>query len=120
MSNIDEMIREATDDKDQEILNQTKPLGYFALGLSQFRGNLGWVTWIIMVVQTTMFAASVWCAYKFFGAADPLTALKWGLPGAVLMLGGLVLKLSLMPQMQADRVLREVKRLELLVLARGH
>jgi len=43
-------------------------------------------------------------------------AIKWGITGAVLIIVGASLKMSLMPQMQADRVIREVKRVELLLL----
>lgn len=119
MSKLDDLIREALDDSDREILTQTEELGYFSLGLSQFRGKLGWVTWVIMIVQTALFVGGVWCAVAFFNATDVLAALKWGLSGAVLLLTGFQLKLSLMPQMQADRVIREVKRVELLLAARS-
>lgn len=115
MTKIDDLIREALEDGDRKILDQTEELGYFALGLSQFSGKLGWVTWVIMIVQTSLFIIGVWCAVQFFAATDVLMALKWGLPSAVLLLMGITLKLSLMPQMQADRIIREVKRVELLL-----
>jgi len=118
MTKIDDMIREALEGSDREILDQTEELGYFALGLKQFTGKLGWVTWVIMIVQSAMFIGGVWCAVQFYAATDVLVALKWGLPGAVLMLAATVLKLSLMPQMQADRIIREVKRVELLLATR--
>lgn len=116
---LDDLIRDALEAEEQEILKDTEELGYFALGLSQFRGKLGWVTWVVMIVQAAMFFAGVWCAVRFFAATDALTALHWGLPAAVLMLAATTLKLSLMPQMQADRILRELKRVELMIVSRG-
>lgn len=118
MDKLDKLIEQALSDEDRRILEDTRELGFFELGLSQFRGKLGWVTWAITILQTVMFLVSVWFAIRFFAAEDVLMALKWGLPAAVLMLGGFVLKLSLMPQMQADRVLRELKRVELMLAAR--
>ena len=56
-SKIDDLIREALEGEERGIISQTEELGYFALGLSQFRGKLGWVTWVIMVVQVVMFLA---------------------------------------------------------------
>ena len=117
-SKLDRMIADALTGQDRELLKETQELGYFALGLSQFRGRLGWVTWVIMVLQGVMFLAAVWCGIRFFGAVEVLGALKWGLSCAVLVLTALQLKLSLAPQMQADRVIREVKRLELLIASR--
>ena len=119
MSKLDRMIEDALAEEDRKILDETAELGFFALGLSQFTGKLGWVTWLVMVLQAVMFLAAVWCAARFFGTTDVLSAVKWGLSGAVLALMAVQIKLSLGPQMQADRVIREVKRLELL-LARMH
>ncbi len=109
------MIEEALRDQDRAILEATEEQGWFALGLGQFRGKLGWVTWVIMLVQTVLFIAGVWCAVRFFGATDMIPALQWGISGAVLLIMAIQLKLSLMPQMQADRILRELKRVELML-----
>ena len=115
MPNLDELIEEALKGQDRAILEATEEQGWFALGMSQFRGKLGWVTWVVVLMQATLFVVGIWCAVRFFGASDMLIALKWGLSGAVLMLMATILKTSLMPQMQADRILREVKRVELMI-----
>ena len=119
MTKLDELIHEALEDQDKAALAETHELGYFALGLSQFRGKLGWVTWVIMLVQGAMFLGGVYCAMQFYRATEVLGATKWGITGAVLVIVATSLKMSLMPQMQADRVIREVKRLELLLLSRS-
>lgn len=118
MTKLDELIKEALEDQDKAAVSETEELGYFALGLSQFRGKLGWVTWVIMTLQAAMFLAGVYCLVQFYGATEVLSAVKWGISGAILIVVGTSLKMSLMPQLQADRVIREVKRLELLLLTR--
>jgi len=55
MEKLDKLIEEALLTEDREIFEETRELGWFALGVNQFRGKLGWVTWVIMLVQTTMF-----------------------------------------------------------------
>lgn len=112
---MDKLIAAALSAQDRDILQNTEELGYFQLGLKQFGGKLGWVTWVIMLIQTALFLAGVWCAVQFFGASDLLLAVKYGISGAVLLLMSLIMKMSLWPQMQADRVIREVKRLQLLL-----
>ena len=47
------------------------------------------------------------------GQADALNALHWGLPATTLLLLGLIVKLSMNPMLQANRVLRVLHRLEL-------
>lgn len=118
MTKFDELIRRGMDENGQQALRETEPLGYFKLGLSQFTGPFGWVTWLIMAVQIALFAVGVWCAVHFFAATDVLAAVKWGISGGVLILMALNVKLSLMPQMQADRVIREVRRLQVIVASR--
>ncbi len=119
MSKLDDLIRDALDDSDREIFDQTQELGYFQLGLSQFSGKLGWVTWVIMTIQVALFLLGAWCALEFFGATEVLPAVKWGISGAVLWIFAIVVKTSLMPQMQAHRIMRELKRIELMLVSRG-
>lgn len=119
MSKLDRLIEDALSEQDREILNETRELGWFALGHSQFTGKLGWVTWVIMIVQVTMFVGAVWAGWRFFAADDVLTALKWGLPAATLVVLATIMKTSLMPQIQAARILRELKRVELMIAHRG-
>ena len=119
MDKLDKLIEEAMKGEDRVLLEDTRELSYFALGRKQFTGKLGWVTWVIVIVQTVMFLVGVWCLFHMFGAVDALAAIKWGITSAVLILAATNLKLSLMPQMQADRVLRELKRVELLLLSRS-
>ena len=115
-SKLDKMIEAALQEQDQKIFAQTSELGFFALSRSQFGGKLGWVTWVLMLAQTSLFLIAVWTGFKFFNAVEVLPALKWGLSTAVLLIVATQLKLSLMPQMQADRVIREVKRVELMLV----
>ncbi|MEM6622697.1 MAG: DUF6768 family protein [Pseudomonadota bacterium] len=115
MSKLDDLIAEALSAEEREILRETEELGWFALGARQFTGKLGWVSWVVMLVQAALFLGGVWCAIEFFAATEVLAALHWGLPGAVLIILATILKTSLMPQMQADRVLRELKRVELMI-----
>ena len=115
MTKLDDLIEEALSVEDRDILDATAEQGWFELGLSQFSGRLGWVTWLIMVLQVTMFLIGFWCAYQFYNSTEMLSALKWGISGAVMMLMGIILKMSLVPQMHADRILRELKRLELII-----
>ncbi|MEP3047545.1 MAG: DUF6768 family protein [Roseibium sp.] len=119
MDKLDKLIEDAMKGEDRALLKDTGELGYFALGLKQFTGKLGWVTWVIMIMQGGMFLIGLWCLFGLFQATDVLAAVKWGISSAILIIAATVLKLSLMPQMQADRVLRELKRVELLLLSRN-
>ncbi len=119
MDKLDKLIEDAMKGEDRVLLEDTKELGYFALGLQQFRGKLGWVTWMIMIMQSVLFLAGIWCFYEMYVTSEVLLAIKWGVVAATLLLTAINLKLSIWPQMQADRVLRELKRVELMLLNRS-
>ena len=93
--------------------------GYLDQALSVFSGKTGWVSAVLMVTQAVGFMAGVWAAWNFFQAPDALSALRWGLPAAVLLVMSLVIKMGLWPTIQANRVLRELKRLELQMAQRN-
>jgi len=118
MSRIDDMIAEALSEEDRAIVEATAERGWFRLGADQFRGKLGWVTWVVMIVQTAMFIAAVWAGWHFFNATEVLLVVKWGISAGTLVIAALSMKLSLMPQIQADRVLRELRRVELMIAQR--
>lgn len=121
MNRIDSLIAEEIAAEDRAFLDElAHEPGYFKQAFAMFRGSTGWVSGLIMVVQAAMGLIGFWMAYRFFMAGDPVTQLRWGLPAMTLIVVGAMLKFSLMPVMQANRVLREVRRLELVLTARDN
>jgi len=114
MDNLDRLIAKAlAEDEDAPV-----DPGYFALALSAFGGRAGWVSWVLMAVQSGMFLAGIWAGWHFFAATDPLPAIKWGISAATLLVMATQLKMALMPVLQANRVLLAIRRLELRLMQR--
>ncbi|HVM21921.1 MAG TPA: DUF6768 family protein [Sphingomicrobium sp.] len=114
MRNLDTMIDEALDAEERELLRSIgEEPGFFSQAFGLFGGKLGWVNVLMMIVQAAIFVAGVYAAWQFFEAGDPVTQLRWGLPAAVLLIVSLMIKLALWPEIHANRVIRELKRLEL-------
>lgn len=90
--------------------------GHIDQALSLLGSRSGWVSSVLLVTQAVMFLAGLWSGWRFFEAQDMLTALHWGLPSAVLLIMALMLKLALWPAMQTHRLLRALKRLELMII----
>lgn len=120
MDELDRRIAEALQDDDLGLPADAPEPGFYPLAFSLFRGPQGWVAWVLAIVQTVMFLAAVWAGWRFFGSTEVLDALKWGLSAATLAIVSLQLKLSLMPQMQANRVIHALRRVELRLAARQH
>jgi len=111
---IDRMIEEALQGEEQALFRETaREPGFFNQAFGLLGGPNGWVNVVMMVVQAALFIAGVWAGWRFFEAETALSALHWGLPAAVLVLMALIIKLAMMPELQANRLMRELKRLEL-------
>jgi NADH:ubiquinone oxidoreductase subunit H len=82
-----------------------------AFGL--FSGRLAWVNVLLMIVQAALFIGGLYAAWMFFAAEDTVSQLRWGLPSAVLLIVATMIKMAMWPNIHADRVMRELKRIEL-------
>jgi len=112
---FDDKLHAALSAEDEALLKEIgdEP-GYFEQAFAMLDGKTAWVTWLILTVQGVMFIAGVWMAWNFFEANQVVTQLRWGLPSVTLLLLSAILKTSLMPVMQSNRILREIRRIELL------
>jgi len=113
MSDLDRLIKDSLDEMDQDSPELNLEPGYFNQAIGLFTGRLAWVNWLIMVMQIAMLVGGVWCAIELFQATDTLTAIKWSVPAAVLLIWSLVTKMALVPHMETNRLLMEMKRMQL-------
>lgn len=120
MRDIDGMIDEALSAEERELLARiNEEPGFFTQAFGIFRGKLGWVHVLLMVVQVALFVGAIYAAVHFFEATDPVTQLRWGLPATVMALAAVIIRFSLLSTLNANRLLRELKRIELQLARRG-
>lgn len=120
MSFLDIRINELMTETDAHLLRSTQPYGWRGLYRSMRSGRLRKVVWVIDCACIVMLLVALWAAYQFFIATDILAAVKYGMSATVLLIVAGQLKLSLMPHIQAERLIRQMKRIEILVLAKNH
>jgi hypothetical protein len=114
MRNADELIDEALDAEERELLRSIREEpGFIERAMGLFGAGVRWMVIFMMVGQALLFLSGVWAAWGFFEAADPVTQLRWGLPAVVLLLGSLAVKLAVGPAIHASRIMNELKRIEL-------
>lgn len=114
MQDHDRMIDDALEAEEKELLRRIgdEP-GFVQQAMGMFGGRTGWVSVVLMVVQGAAFVGGAWAAWNFFLAEDILGALRWGLSGSVLLLMSLIIKMAMWPTFEANRLMRELKRVEL-------
>ncbi len=114
MQDIDRMIEEALDGEEQALFRETaREPRFFDQAFGLLGGRNGWVNVVMVAVQAALFVAGLWAGWRFYEAETVLSALHWGLPATVLLLTSLIIKMGMMPELQANRLMRELKRLQL-------
>lgn len=113
MSKLDRMIEDALGEEDRAVMARFGEQGLFGEIGGLFSGKMAW--WVVLTtgVQIALFAAGLYAAAKFLTLDDPVLVMRWGIAAAVWFTAMSVIKVMHWQQMQANRVIREVKRLEL-------
>ena len=113
MRDVDKILQEAMSAEERDLLARLPEPGLLGAAAGLFSGRLGWVNMVLMIAQGLAFLAGAFAAWEFFEAGDTYTQLRWGLPALTLLMLSALLKTMMWPAVHADRVIREVKRLEL-------
>ncbi|MGH1369452.1 MAG: DUF6768 family protein [Maritimibacter sp.] len=116
MDKLDELISQALSAEEQEILRHQD--GFFAQNLTQFKGPGAWASWLVSAAMVIYVGLMIWCAIKMINATEVLAAIKWGIGAvaSVTVIG--MMKLYLSQVGQGDRLMRALKRVELLIARR--
>jgi hypothetical protein len=115
MDRMDDLITRALNDEDRALLAQHAEPSYFAQATGLFRGPLAWTMWLAYTVGGVAFVFAAWALWRMGIAIDALEAVRWGVGALVLLQFTMLTKTFMGSHMEANRMLREIKRLELQV-----
>lgn len=113
--NIDEQIKQALSQEINNIRqdNQKIDANPFKQMNASFKGEMGWM-YLLVIVFTAVFAVGAfYCAYQFYQAQEIKPLLAWSVGIIVLTLLTQISKMWYWTEMGHNRVIREVKVLEL-------
>ena len=113
MDDLDRKIEEALSAEDRRMLAEFGEQGLFGQLGGLFQGRLGWLSVVTFVVATVMFAVGVWASINFYLEDDVAAMLKWAGLAWIGLTAQIMIKIWSWMRMETNRVLREVKRLEL-------
>lgn len=115
MNKLDEMIGRALTDEDRDLLARHAEPGYVTQAFGLFRGPMAWALWAAYAAGSIAFVVGAYAFWQMLSTTDLLSAVKWGV-GALFLFQITALTKSFMGgHMEANRMLRELKRLELQV-----
>jgi hypothetical protein len=112
MNELDTKIRAAlqSDSPDEEPNLAEEVIGVF-------RGRNRWMHGVVVVVSVVFLAIGVWASFRFYQADAVREQLLWAGLALVTLLAISFMKVWFWLEMHTNRILREVKRVELLFVS---
>lgn len=113
MDELDRKIEEALNAEDRAILARFGEQGVFGQWFGVYDGAVRWVAAFATVLTFALVCAALYSGWRLFGAVEPIDAAWWAACTVVLMVMVGFLKIWFWLRMESNRILREIKRLEL-------
>jgi hypothetical protein len=118
MDELDRRIEEALNSEDRALLEKVGEQGVFGQWLGVYEGAMRGMAVLATIFTFLLFAAAVYSGWRSIGATEPIDATRWGAAALALIVMVGFLKLWFWLRMESNRVLRELKRLELQIARR--
>ncbi|MDH5830899.1 hypothetical protein QFW80_10275 [Luteimonas sp. M1R5S18] len=115
MNETDDLIHRALTEEDRALLARHGEPGYIRQALGLFRGPEGWVGMLAYVTALVAFAGFAYAFWQLWMATDAVAAVRWGVVALLAFQYSAMMKSVMGTRVEANRVLRELKRVELRV-----
>ncbi len=113
--NIDQQIKQALSDEVKDIKHNNEVIdgNPFKQMKASFSGQMGWMYILVMLFSVLFAIGMVYCGVQFYYAQETKALIGWGIGIIVLALFTQISKMWYWTEMGHNRVIREVKVLEL-------
>ena len=117
-NNIDAQIRAALNENaPSDLLPGFDEQSLFAQAMQIFRGRNRWINCIMVICSLACVGLSGYAAYRFYGAVEIKELIAWAIAFIVGILAVSIMKIWAWLEMEKYSTIREIKRLELQVVA---
>jgi cellobiose-specific phosphotransferase system component IIC len=116
MKNLDDAIKDALGQEDAEFLARLEEEpGSFRQMADIFRGPLNWIYVVLLITAILLGIFGVYSAWRFAVATELRPLFHWGALAGFCLVVLAVVRVLFFMQIHTNRILREMKRLELQV-----
>ena len=112
---IDQLIKETLSAEESKFYDNLEEQNILQMILGLFKGKNKWIMFLMNFMTLVFFSFFIYCIIQFFNAEETKELIKWATGALVFLLGVTMLKIFAWMQMDKNALLREIKRLELLI-----
>ena len=117
MEEIDHLIKDTLSKEEAAFYDSLEEQNNFEKILGLFKGKNAWFLILTNIMTLLFFGLFVYCCIQFFNVDTTKELMKWGFGSIMFLLSMSMLKIYAWMQMDKNAILREMKRLELLVMS---
>ncbi|WP_273566441.1 DUF6768 family protein [Maribacter halichondriae] len=117
---IDELIKETLNKEEVKFYDELEEQNLLGKLGEVYRGKMGWFAIIMNIAHLVVLGLFIICTIRFLNTEETNMLIKWASAGFLCMIAMGMLKLYVWMQMDKNDTLRELKRLELQVVALSH
>ena len=114
---IDKLIKETLSQEEIKFYDSLDEQNIFEMLFGLFNGKNAWINILLNIIILVFFILLILCVVQFFNADGTDELIKWSFGCLILLFSISILKLYAWMQMDKKAILREIKRLELLVMS---
>ncbi len=112
---IDKLIKDTLTQEEAKFYDELEEQNILEMVLGLFKGKNKWIMFLMNFMTVIFFSLFVYCTVQFFDTNVTNDLIKWGVGGLVFLFGVSMLKIFAWMQMDKNALIREIKRLELIV-----
>ncbi len=115
MTSIDDKIKQALSDEYQELISENDKIdaNIFKQMGAGFKSKMGWIYISGIILGVLITAMSIYSIYSFYHETEVKSLIGWAVAIIITVLLTQIMKLWIWSEMSSNRVIREVKILEL-------
>ncbi len=113
MTDLDRQIEQALDEEDRALFEKFGEQGLFSQLFGVYDGKMRFFAVFATILTFVLFLGAAYCGWKFYIAGAAIEAARWGAGAVMLMVMVGFLKIWFWMRMETNRMLREIKRVEL-------
>ena len=117
MEEIDQLIKETLSKEEAAFYDSLEEQNNFEMIAGLFKGKNAWFLIVTNMLTLVFLGLFVYCCIQFFQVEASKELMKWGFGGLLFLMSMCMLKIYAWMQMDKNAILREMKRLELLVMS---
>ncbi|MFD2567893.1 DUF6768 family protein [Pseudotenacibaculum haliotis] len=115
LEEIDQLIKETLTEQETKFYDSLEEQNAFQMLWGIFSGKNKWLMILTSIIQAAFFGLFIYCLVEFLHTDETNELIRWGLAGVVCIMASSMLKLYAWMQVERKTIIREIKRIELLL-----